>query len=57
MQVITEERNYRFCAIDDDSLANWLGALKSLFAKRKELGKEFEGDEEKPPSSAQGGLH
>lgn len=35
MQVISEERNYRFCAADEDSLARWLGALKSLLAKRK----------------------
>lgn len=35
MQIITEERNYRFCAFDEESLAKWLGALKSLFAKRK----------------------
>ncbi|EME86115.1 uncharacterized protein MYCFIDRAFT_4449, partial [Pseudocercospora fijiensis CIRAD86] len=35
MQIISEERNYRFCAVDEDSLARWLGALKSLLAKRK----------------------
>lgn len=37
MQIITEERNYRFCAPDEDSVAKWLGALKSLLAKRKEV--------------------
>lgn len=37
VQVITEERNYRFCAPDDDSLARWLGAFKSLLVKRKEM--------------------
>ncbi|EON69936.1 hypothetical protein W97_09201 [Coniosporium apollinis CBS 100218] len=36
MQILTEERNYRFSAPDEDSLARWLGALKSLLAKRKE---------------------
>ncbi|KAF2201377.1 PH domain-like protein [Delitschia confertaspora ATCC 74209] len=36
MQIISEERNYRFCAPDEDSLAKWLGAFKSLLAKRKE---------------------
>ncbi|KAL9090346.1 MAG: hypothetical protein Q9165_005380 [Trypethelium subeluteriae] len=36
MQIIAEDRNYRFCAQDEDSLARWLGALKSLLAKRKE---------------------
>lgn len=35
MQVISEERNYRFCASDEESLARWLGAFKSLLAKRK----------------------
>jgi len=36
MQIISEERNYRFCAPDEDVLAKWLGAFKSLLAKRKE---------------------
>lgn len=36
MQIIAEDRNYRFCAQDEDALARWLGALKSLLAKRKE---------------------
>jgi hypothetical protein len=36
MQIISDERNYRFCALSDDDLAKWLGAFKSLFAKRKE---------------------
>ncbi|CZT18728.1 related to PH domain protein [Ramularia collo-cygni] len=35
MQVISEERNYRFCAFDEESLAKWLGAFKSLLSKRK----------------------
>lgn len=35
MQILSEERNYRFCAVDEDSLARWLGAFKSLLAKRK----------------------
>lgn len=34
MQVITEEKNFRFCAPDENSLAKWLGALKSLLNKR-----------------------
>lgn len=38
MQIISEERNYRFCAPDEDALAKWLGALKSLLAKRREAG-------------------
>ncbi|KAI9816749.1 MAG: hypothetical protein M1827_001394 [Pycnora praestabilis] len=36
MQVISEERSYRFCAPSEDALAEWLGALKSLLAKRKD---------------------
>lgn len=36
-QMITEEKNYRCCAPDDDSLAKWLGAFKSLLVKRKEM--------------------
>jgi len=36
MQIISDERNYRFCALSEDNLAKWLGAFKSLFAKRKE---------------------
>ncbi|KAM3422977.1 hypothetical protein BST61_g456 [Cercospora zeina] len=35
MQILTEERNYRFCALDEDCLARLLGALKSLLARRK----------------------
>lgn len=35
MQIISEERNYRFCALDEESLAKWLGAFKSLLSKRK----------------------
>ncbi|KAH0380844.1 PH-domain-containing protein, partial [Aureobasidium melanogenum] len=37
LQLITEERNYRMCAPDDDGLARWLGAVKSLLVKRKEM--------------------
>lgn len=35
MQLISQERNYRFCALDEESLARWLGAFKSLLNKRK----------------------
>jgi len=35
MQIISEERNYRFCAPDEESLARWLGAFKSLLSRRK----------------------
>ena len=36
MQIIAEDRSYRFCAIDEDALAKWLGALKSQLARKKE---------------------
>ncbi|KAL9105280.1 MAG: hypothetical protein Q9227_009519 [Pyrenula ochraceoflavens] len=35
-QVITEEKTYRFCAQDEDALAKWLGAIKSVLVKRQE---------------------
>lgn len=37
LQVITEEKSYRFCTNDEESLIKCLGAFKSLLAKRKEL--------------------
>lgn len=43
MQIISEERNYRFCAIDEESLARCLGALKSLISRRNARRKEKEG--------------
>jgi hypothetical protein len=36
MQVIAEEKNFRFCAPDENTLAKWLGSFKSLLIKRKE---------------------
>lgn len=42
MQIISEERNYRLCAIDEESLTRCLGALKSLLSKRKARRKEME---------------
>lgn len=38
MQIISEDRNYRFCASNEDELARWLGAFKSLLVKRKDAG-------------------
>ncbi|CZR57236.1 related to PH domain protein [Phialocephala subalpina] len=40
LQIITEEKSYKFCAHNEDTLDTSLGALKSLLAKRKE---QFEG--------------
>jgi hypothetical protein len=37
MQIITEEKSYKFAAHDEESLLYALGAFKSLLAKRKEL--------------------
>lgn len=37
LQIITEEKSYRFCARDEEALVKCLGAFKSLLAKRKEL--------------------
>ncbi|KAI0005721.1 PH-domain-containing protein [Xylariaceae sp. FL0662B] len=36
-QVITDEKSYRFCAHDEETLVQCLGAFKSLLSKRKEL--------------------
>ncbi|KAF2873879.1 hypothetical protein BDV95DRAFT_355833 [Massariosphaeria phaeospora] len=36
MQIISEEKNFRLCAPNEDLLAKWLGAFKSLLVKRKE---------------------
>ncbi|KAI6710370.1 hypothetical protein JHW43_007119 [Diplocarpon mali] len=35
LQVITEEKSYKFCARNEDTLDTSLGALKSLLAKRE----------------------
>lgn len=37
LQLITEEKSYRFCAADEETLIHCLGAFKSLLAKRREL--------------------
>ncbi|KAK9416131.1 hypothetical protein SUNI508_09711 [Seiridium unicorne] len=37
MQIITDEKSYRFCAHDEEALVQCLGAFKSLLSKRKEL--------------------
>ncbi|MCJ1471318.1 hypothetical protein MMC07_009966 [Pseudocyphellaria aurata] len=36
MQIIAEVKTYRFCALSEDALAQWLGALKSQLARKKE---------------------
>ncbi|KAJ5620621.1 hypothetical protein N7510_004605 [Penicillium lagena] len=37
LQIIAEEKTYRLCAPDEESLARWLGALKSILVARKKL--------------------
>ncbi|KAK3944244.1 hypothetical protein QBC46DRAFT_172212 [Diplogelasinospora grovesii] len=37
LQIITDEKSYRFCAHDEEELVQCLGAFKSLLAKRREL--------------------
>jgi len=38
-QIIMDDKSYRFCAPNDDDLAKWLGALKSVLTKRNEAEK------------------
>jgi hypothetical protein len=35
-QVITEERQFKFCARSEEELAKWVGGFKALLAKRRE---------------------
>jgi hypothetical protein len=37
LQIIAEEGSYRFCAPDEEALAKWLGALKSVIVARKRV--------------------
>lgn len=46
MQIITEEKGYRFCAESEDKLAEWLGALKMVMSWRREKEKEKEKEKE-----------
>ncbi|KKA24290.1 PH domain protein [Rasamsonia emersonii CBS 393.64] len=56
LQVITEDRPiYRFCAPDEESLAKWLGALKSVIVARKraiEKERKGEGERERKEKAA-----
>lgn len=40
LQVLSEERNYRFCALDEESLNRWLGAFKSVLSRRRAASKD-----------------
>lgn len=37
LQIIAEEKSYRLCTPDEESLATWLGSLKSILVARKKL--------------------
>ncbi|KAK0723057.1 hypothetical protein B0T26DRAFT_246839 [Lasiosphaeria miniovina] len=37
LQIITDEKSYKFCTSDEEALVRCLGAFKSLLAKRREL--------------------
>lgn len=37
LQIIAEEKSYRLCTADEESLAKWLGSLKSILVARKKL--------------------
>ncbi|KAJ5719432.1 hypothetical protein N7493_007887 [Penicillium malachiteum] len=37
LQIIAEEKSYRLCAPDEESLDRWLGAFKSIIVARKKL--------------------
>jgi len=39
LQIITDEKNYRFCCRDEEELVQCLGGFKSLLAKRREIEK------------------
>ena len=54
-QVISEDKNFRFSASDENTLAKWLGAFKSLLVKRKEAEQRsvlHEAANTQPPRSA-----
>lgn len=40
LQILSEERNYRFCALDEDCLNRWLGAFKSVLTRRRAASKD-----------------
>jgi hypothetical protein len=37
LQIIAEEKSYRLCTTDEESLAKWLGSLKSILVARKKM--------------------
>jgi hypothetical protein len=54
-QVISEDKNFRFSATDENTLSKWLGAFKSLQVKRKEAEQQrvlHEAGNTQPPRSS-----
>lgn len=41
LQLIMEDKTYRFCAPSEDSLAEWLGSVKSVLARRQDHGRHI----------------
>ncbi|KAL1626182.1 hypothetical protein SLS54_003016 [Diplodia seriata] len=52
MQLITDRRNYRFCAPNEEDMTQWLGAFKSLLARRKEAEMARRGADGSAPAPA-----
>ncbi|EXJ84498.1 hypothetical protein A1O3_05167 [Capronia epimyces CBS 606.96] len=46
-QIIMDDKPYRLCALSEDDLAKWLGALKSVLSKRHEAEKALAKGKEK----------
>ncbi|OJD31242.1 ph domain-containing protein [Diplodia corticola] len=55
MQLITDQRNYRFCAPNEEDMTQWLGAFKSLLARRKEAEMVRRGGDAQAPAPVPGG--
>jgi hypothetical protein len=36
LQIVAEEKTYRFCAPNEESLTKWLGSLKSVLSRRND---------------------
>ncbi|VBB87103.1 Putative protein of unknown function [Podospora comata] len=51
LQIITDEKSYKFCATDEEALVRCLGAFKSLLAKRRELEAKVAAPAPAPPAA------
>ena len=57
LQIITEEKSYKFATHDEESLVQCIGAFKSLLAKRREIelraaGREKQAQQPQPPQAS-----